>query len=234
MMRIPAAAVLILAAIPLWFAGPFSFAGEAPSIPPPAMDEAAGRSGSEVAVFAGGCFWGVQGVFQHVSGVTGAVAGYEGGDAASAHYEMVGRGTTGHAESVQVTFDPSRISYGRLLQIYFSVAHDPTELNRQGPDTGSQYRSAVFPTSSEQARVASAYIARLDQAHVFGRPLATQVEPTGIFYPAEAYHQNFLALHPANPYIAINDMPKVAELKRLFGSAYRADPMLVTTPGAGG
>ncbi len=203
-------------------------AEEARATPPPAVDEPAGQATSEVAVLAGGCFWGVQGVFQHVEGVTGAVSGYAGGAAATADYERVGSGTTGHAESVRVTFDPQKISYGRLLQIYFSAAHDPTELDRQGPDIGTQYRSTIFPMSAGQARVAEAYIAQLDQDHVFDAAIVTTVEPGRTFYPAEAYHQDFLALNPTYPYIAINDLPKIAALKRLFPDLYRAEPVLVS------
>src|ERR1700681_3800995 len=183
-------------------------------IAPPAIDEQAAATTSEVAVLAGGCFWGVQGVFQHVEGVTNAVSGYAGGAKETAHYELVGSGRTGHAESVRITYDPRKISYGRLLQIYFSVAHNPTELNRQGPDTGTQYRSAIFPTNAEQAKVAKAYIDQLDQAHAFGAKIVTTIEPGRTFYPAEGYHQDYLTLHPAQPYIAINDLPKVANLKR--------------------
>jgi peptide-methionine (S)-S-oxide reductase len=198
------------------------------SIPPPALDEPANRQAtSEVAVLAGGCFWGVQGVFQHVEGVTGAVSGYAGGGANTAHYEIVGSGATGHAESVQVTFDPRRISFGHILQIYFSVAHDPTELNRQGPDTGSQYRSAIFPTDPQQTRIAEAYIAQLDQAHVFAAPIVTKIESGRSFYPAEDYHQDFLTRNPRYPYIVINDLPKIENLKQLFPNMYRATPVLV-------
>jgi len=196
-------------------------------IPPPAIDEAKGPAASEVAVLAAGCFWGVQGVFQHVKGVTSAVSGYAGGEQDTAHYERVGSGRTGHAESVQVTFDPRQVSYGRLLQIYFSVAHDPTELNRQGPDVGPQYRSTVFPTSVEQANLAKAYIAQLNQARVFDRPIVTTIEPGRAFYPAEAYHQDFLTRNPTYPYIVINDLPKIDDLKRLFPELYRSDPVLV-------
>jgi peptide-methionine (S)-S-oxide reductase len=184
---------------------------------------------SEVAVLAGGCFWGVQGVFQHVDGVTSAVSGYAGGSANTAHYEMVGTNTTGHAESVRVTFDPRRISYGRILQIYFSVAHDPTELNRQGPDVGTQYRSAIFPINPEQARLAEAYIAQLDQTHVFDAPIVTKIETARDFYPAEDYHQDFLTRNPRHPYIFVNDLPKIEHLKRLFPDLYRATPVLVAT-----
>ena len=182
---------------------------------------------SEVAVIAGGCFWGVQGVFEHVKGVTSAVSGYAGGDKATALYETVGSGATGHAEAVKITFDPRQISYARILQIYFSVAHDPTELNRQGPDSGTQYRSAIFPSSPEQIRVAKAYIAQLDKAKTFGAPIVTKLEPDRAFYAAEDYHQDYLTLHPDNPYIMINDLPKVDALKRMFPDQYRADPVLV-------
>ena len=205
---------------------PASGAEQAHVLAPPAIDEPAGAT-SEVAVLAGGCFWGVQGVFQHVKGVTGAVSGYAGGDKDKAQYETVGSGRTGHAESVQVTFDPREISYGRILQIYFSVAHDPTELNRQGPDVGTQYRSAIFPTDAEQARVAKAYIAQLNQAHAFDAAIVTKIEPGRSFYPAEAYHQDFLALNPDYPYIVINDLPKVANLQRLYPDFYRPQPVLV-------
>jgi peptide-methionine (S)-S-oxide reductase len=197
--------------------------------PPPLLDEQPSKDArTETAVFAGGCFWGVQGVFQHVSGVKNAVSGYTGGKQEDAHYQIVGTGTTGHAESVQVTFDPHKVSYGRLLQIYFSVAHDPTELNYQGPDSGTQYRSTIFPTTAEQEKVGKAYIAQLDGAHVFGAPIVTTVERGRTFYPAENYHQNFLTLNPSYPYIAINDLPKVENLKRLFPETYRADPVLVS------
>jgi peptide-methionine (S)-S-oxide reductase len=200
-------------------------------IPPPALDEAAGTATTEVAVLAGGCFWGVQGVFQHVDGVTSAVSGYAGGNKDTAQYETVSTGITGHAESVRVTFDPRQISYGRVLQIYFSVAHDPTELNRQGPDTGTQYRSVIFPSNPEQARVAKAYIAQLDQVHAFHAAIVTSIEPDRNFYPAEAYHQDYLTRHPTNPYIAYNDLPKIRELQRVFPDLYRADPVLVEATG---
>jgi peptide-methionine (S)-S-oxide reductase len=205
-----------------------SAAEGARSIPPPVLDEPANpQVTSEVAVLAGGCFWGVQGVFQHVEGVTSAVSGYAGGAADTAHYEMVGTNATGHAESVRVTFDPRRISYGHILQIYFSVAHDPTELNRQGLDVGTQYRSAIFPASAEQTHVAEAYIAQLNQAHLFDSPIVTKIEPGHDFYPAEDYHQDFLTRNPRYPYIVINDLPKVENLKRLFPDLYRATPVLV-------
>ena len=195
-------------------------------VPPPAVDEPA-RTAPEVAVVAGGCFWGVQGVFQHVKGVVSAVSGYDGGAKETAHYDMTSRGDTGHAESVKITFDPKTVSYGRILQIYFSVAHDPTELNRQGPDEGTQYRSAIFPTNDEQARVAKAYIAQLNQAHTFRAPIVTTIEENRSFYPAEAYHQDFLVQNPTYPYIVFNDLPKIENLKRLFPEVYRADPVLV-------
>lgn len=206
-----------------------SAAESARSLPPPVFDEpASSRATSEVAVLAGGCFWGVQGVFQHVDGVTSAVSGYAGGGANTAHYEMVGSSTTGHAEAVRVTFDPRHVSYGRILQIYFSIAHDPTELNRQGPDIGTQYRSAIFPTNSEQQQVAETYIAQLNQAHVFDVPIVTKIEPGRHFYPAEDYHQDFLTRNPTYPYIVVNDLPKIENLKRLFPDLYRSNPVLVT------
>jgi peptide-methionine (S)-S-oxide reductase len=219
-----AAFALALASV----AAPAATADSAVALPPPTMDEAATPQASvEAAVLAGGCFWGVQGVFQHVKGVTRAVSGYTGGEQATAHYEMVGTGETGHAESVQITFDPRQISYGRILQIYFSVAHDPTELNRQGPDIGTQYRSAIFPTNPEQTRIAEAYIAQLNQAHVFDAPVVTKIEPGRTFYPAEEYHQDFLTRNTRNPYIVVNDLPKIENLKRLFPALYRTTPVLV-------
>jgi peptide-methionine (S)-S-oxide reductase len=202
-------------------------AEKARAIPAPAVDEPPGDAASETAILAGGCFWGVQGVYQHVKGVGRAISGYAGGDKNTAQYERVSTGMTGHAESVQVTFDPRQITYGRILQIYFSVAHDPTELNRQGPDEGTQYRSAIFPTSEVQANVANAYIAQLDQAHVFKRPIVTKIEVNRAFYPAEAFHQDFLTLNPTYPYIVYNDLPKIENLKRLFPDVYRPDPVLV-------
>jgi peptide-methionine (S)-S-oxide reductase len=196
-------------------------------VPAPAVDDQAGPATSEVAVLAGGCFWGVQGVFQHVNGITGAVSGYAGGDKKTAQYEVVGTGRTGHAESVRISFDPRKISYGRILQIYFSVAHDPTQLNRQGADNGTQYRSAIFPTSAEQARVAKAYITQLNQARVFNAAVVTKIEPDREFYAAEDYHQDFLTRHPSHPYIVYNDLPKIEDLKHLFPNVYRPDPVLV-------
>jgi peptide-methionine (S)-S-oxide reductase len=209
-----------------------SLGDEARAIPAPSVDEPAGNAASEeVAVLAGGCFWGIQGVFQHVKGVTRAVSGYAGGAKATAEYPKVGNGWTGHAESVQVTFNSRTITYGRILQIYFSVAHDPTELNRQGPDEGTQYRSAIFPTTAEQARVALAYIDQLEAAHVFDAPIVTTIELHRAFYPAEDYHQDYLTRHPTQPYIVFNDLPKIANLKRLFPDRYREDPVLVMAAG---
>ncbi|EDZ99391.1 peptide methionine sulfoxide reductase [Burkholderia sp. H160] len=198
-------------------------------IAPPALDEPvlASTAHEETAVFAGGCFWGVQGVFQHVRGVTRAVSGYSGGSRETAQYLTVSGGETGHAESVQVTFDPSKVTYGQLLQVYFSVVQDPTELNRQGPDSGTQYRSAIFPLNDTQRRVAQSYIAQLDKSHVFPEPIVTKTEPYKGFYPAESYHQNYLTLHPDSAYIEFNDMPKIANLKRLFPNLYRDKPVLV-------
>jgi len=219
-------AALILGAC-AWSLSRISAAEEVRVIPPPAVDEAPGTAASEVAVLAGGCFWGVQGVFQHVEGVSNAVSGYAGGDKDKAIYDVVSGGATGHAESVRVTFDPRKISYGKILQIYFSVAHNPTELNYQGPDHGTQYRSAIFPTNAEQARVAAAYIAQLNAAKVFGEPVVTKIEPGKQFYAAEEYHQDFLTTHPDYPYIVINDLPKVRALAKLFPEQYRERPMLV-------
>jgi peptide-methionine (S)-S-oxide reductase len=196
-------------------------------VPPPALDKTAAGGGLQTVVLAGGCFWGVQGVYQHTKGVTQAVSGYAGGQKDTAHYEMVGTGRTGHAESVSVTFDPQQISLGKILQIYFSVAHNPTELNRQGPDFGTQYRSAIFYADDEQKRVASAYIEQLQQAHTFASPIVTKLEALSGFYPAEDYHQDFLVLHPSYPYIAFNDLPKLDNLKQLFPDYYRESPVTV-------
>jgi peptide-methionine (S)-S-oxide reductase len=208
-----------------------SSAEQARMIPAPALDEPAGQAASATIVLAGGCFWGVQAVFQHVEGVTSAVSGYAGGEQATAEYEKVGRGSTGHAESVRVVYDPRKVSLGRLLQIYFSVAHDPTELNRQGPDVGPQYRSTIFPSSEAQAKVATAYIEQLNQAKVYHSKIATTIEPSRTFYPAEAYHQDYLVLHPRQPYIVFNDLPKVENLKKLFADIWREQPALVSRTG---
>jgi len=207
--------------------GPLSADEKPRVVPMPALDEDPGQAASEVAVLAGGCFWGVQGVYQHVNGVTSAVSGYAGGAKTTAEYEEVSSGGTGHAESVQVTFDPRQITYGQLLQIFFSVVHDPTTLNRQGPDRGTQYRSAIFPIDEQQARVAEAYVAQLSDARVFKAAIVTRIEPGKAFYPAEAYHQDFLTRNPTHGYIVVNDLPKIEDLKRLFPALYRAKPVLV-------
>jgi len=192
-------------------------------LPAPAVDATpAAKAGSQTAVFAGGCFWGVEAVFRHVNGVSKAVSGYSGGRPKSPTYAMVSSGLTGHTEAVEVTFDPAKVSYGQLLRVFFSVAHDPTELNRQGPDVGTQYRSAIFYANDEQKRVAEAYIAQLGTAKAFPGPIVTQVAALTAFYPAEAYHQNYLALHPNEPYIVYNDLPKLDALKKQFPSLYIA------------
>jgi peptide-methionine (S)-S-oxide reductase len=208
-----------------------SSAEEVHAIPAPAVDEGASDAPKETAIFAGGCFWGVQGVFQHVSGVLNAVSGYAGGEASTAWYQAVSAGTTGHAETVRINYDPQKISYGRLMQIYFSVAHDPTELNRQGPDSGTQYRSAIFPVNDGQAKLAAAYIDQLNAAHAYREAIVTQIERAKTFYPAEDYHQDFLTQNPAYPYIVYNDLPKIAALKALFPQDYRPDPVLVAANG---
>lgn len=191
------------------------------AVPSPLVDSPrASAPGQQTAVLSGGCFWGVQAVFQHVKGVISATSGYSGGSRKTADYETVSTGETGHAESVQIVFDPSQITYGELLRVFFSVAHDPTQLNRQGPDSGTQYRSSIFYASDEQKRIAEAYIAQLNQAKVFARPIVTQVVALQAFYPAEAYHQNYAALHPNQPYIVFNDAPKVEHLKQQFPDMY--------------
>ncbi len=208
-------------------------AEEARLVPPPAASGSAATESiarPEVAVLAGGCFWGVQGVFQHVKGVSRVESGYAGGDRASAEYERVSEGDTGHAEAVRIEFDPRQVSFGQLLQVYFSVAHDPTQLNRQGPDTGTQYRSEIFAQTPRQLDVAKTYIAQLDAARTFARPIVTRVESGKGFYPAESYHQDFLTRNPQNPYIVINDLPKVANLQRLFPDLYRSAAVLVYPP----
>jgi len=195
-----------------------------PSVPVPVVDAPlASAKATETAVFAGGCFWGVQGVFEHVKGVNEALSGYSGGFVKWPSYETVSLGVTGHAESVRVTYDPSQITYGQLLMVYFSVVHDPTQLNRQGPDSGSQYRSEIFYTSEEQERIADAYIAQLNNAHVYGRPIVTKLEKYEAFYPAENYHQDYLKNFPNDGYIVVNDMPKIARLQRDFPALYRND-----------
>ena len=219
-------AVLLLAALLMRTMPAASQEGLA--LPAPAVDIPTGQASAAVTVFAGGCFWGVQAVFQHVTGVSNAVSGYAGGAQSTATYEQTNDGTTGHAESVQITFDPRQVSYGQLLHVFFSVAHDPTQLNRQGPDTGTQYRSTIFPTSPEQAAVARAYIAQLDRTRAFKKPIVTTIEMNRAFYPAEKYHQDFLVLNPTHPYIVYNDLPKIENLKRLFPGLFRATPVLVT------
>ena len=193
----------------------------AATLPDPLVDAAkAPDKHTATAVFAGGCFWGVDAVFKHVKGVSSVVSGYAGGSAKTAHYEIIGTGLTGHAESVQVSYDPSQISYGQLLRVFFSVAHDPTQLNRQGPDTGTQYRSAIFYADPEQQRIAQAYIDQLSKAKAFSRPIVTQLVPLNAFYLAEDYHQDYLAKHPENMYIVINDLPKLANLRQEFPQIY--------------
>jgi peptide-methionine (S)-S-oxide reductase len=221
------AAALSALAITAFVAAPSRAAEDAVVIPPPAMDAQA-SDGIQTAVIAGGCFWGVQGVFQHTAGVVNAVSGYAGGSQATADYNVVSTGTTGHAESVQIKYDPKKISYGKILQIFFSVAHDPTQLNRQGPDSGTQYRSAIFTTSDEQKKVADAYIAQLNSAKVYNKPIVTKVGPLEGFFPAEAYHQDYLTLHPSQPYIAYNDLPKIENLKKIFAENYIEKPTLVS------
>jgi peptide-methionine (S)-S-oxide reductase len=208
-----------------------SSAENAVRVPPPATESADATTASETVVLAGGSFWGVQGVFQHLKGVTEVVSGYAGGTKVKPTYEEVSTGATGHAESVEVTFDPHVVSYGKILQVYFSVAHNPTELDRQGPDSGTQYRSEIFFTSERQKEIATAYIGQLDAAKVFSAPIVTKIEPLKAFYPAEGYHQNYAAVHPDQPYIAFNDLPKIDNLSRLFPELYRSEPKLVADAG---
>ena len=202
-------------------------AEDAVIIPAPTTDVKA-PDGLQTVVVAGGCFWGVQGVFQHTAGIVNAVSGYAGGSKNTADYSTVSTGTTGHAESVEIKYDPKKISYGKILQIFFSVAHDPTQLTRQGPDSGTQYRSAIFTTNDEQRKVTDAYIAQLNAAKVYKKPIVTRVGPLEGFYPAEAYHQDYLTLHPNQPYIAYNDIPKVENLKKIFAENYIEKPTLVS------
>jgi peptide-methionine (S)-S-oxide reductase len=206
-------------------------------VPPPKLDmtsssASTSRPQPETAVIAGGCFWGVQAVYQHTKGVLQAMSGYSGGDRQTAIYEVVSSGRTGHAEAVQISFDPAEISYGKILQIFFSVAHDPTQLNRQGPDVGPQYRTAIFYANDEQKRVAEAYIRQLDELKLFRRPIVTRLEHMDAFYPAEDYHQDYATLHPGQPYIAYNDLPKIENLKRLMPQIYREKPVLVRSTAA--
>ncbi|MBV8184050.1 MAG: peptide-methionine (S)-S-oxide reductase MsrA [Hyphomicrobiales bacterium] len=208
-------------------------AEEAPrALPKPALDASAPKTGLETAVLAGGCFWGQQGVFEHLKGVRKVVAGYSGGEKATATYDQVSTERTGHAESVEITFDPRELSYGQLLQVFFSVAHDPTELNRQGPDVGTSYRSEIFFADPEQERIARAYVAQLAAAHVFDQPIVTRVEPLSGFYPAEAEHQDYLIRHPNSLYIVINDLPKIANLKRIYPELFNEKAAALSGTGA--
>jgi peptide-methionine (S)-S-oxide reductase len=209
-----------------------AFAAErAVEIPPPVVDSPKSAGAPQTIVVAGGCFWGVQAVFQHLNGVQRAVSGYAGGDRATAEYEIVSGGRTGHAEAVQITFDPGVVSYGEILRVFFSVAHDPTQLNRQGPDTGTQYRSAIFYADDKQKDIATAYIAQLDQTGKFGRPIVTRVDSLRGFYAAEGYHQDYLLKHPTQPYIVINDMPKVRNFQQTLPELYRAKAVTVGSIG---
>jgi peptide-methionine (S)-S-oxide reductase len=224
------AALCVLAGAAMLWLGPPArgLAETATTLPPPALSENLPDGVvTEKVVLAGGCFWGVQAVFQHLNGVAKALSGYAGGSADTADYETVSTGRTGHAESVEITFDPRVVSLGTILQVYFSVAHDPTQLDRQGPDVGTQYRSEIFATTAQQKAVADAYIAQLGQAHAFARPIVTRTGMLQGFYPAEAYHQDYATLHPDSPYIAWNDLPKVENLQRMFPTLYRSKPMLV-------
>lgn len=197
------------------------------TLPGPALDMPAATDGTQVAVLAGGCFWGLEAVFQHVKGVKNVVSGYSGGAKDTATYGQVSDGDTGHAESVRITYNPKKVSYGQLLKVYFSVAHNPTELNRQGPDTGTQYRSEIFYSSPQQEKVADAYIKQLTTAKVYPAPIVTQVQPLKAFYPAESYHQNYASLHPNNPYIVYNDAPKVTNLKQMLPTLYQPEQSVV-------
>jgi len=201
--------------------------GDASGIPAPALDNPKTQGALETAVLAGGCFWGMQGVFEHVKGVRQVISGFSGGKKDTAHYETVSTGTTGHAESVQITFDPKEVSYGELLRVFFSVAHDPTELDRQGPDEGTQYRSDIFYSNETQRKIAAAYVAQLDAAHVYGRKIVTRLDPLTGFYPAEQYHQDYLIHNPDNPYIVINDLPKIQNLRKTLPQMYAPRPVLV-------
>ena len=221
------AAFLLATSLSMGVGASYAVAENAVVIPSAVLLEPVIGTGMEKAVLAGGCFWGVQGVFQHVKGVQNAVSGYAGGKADTANYETVSGGQTGHAESVEITFDPQVINYATLLQIYFSVVHNPTELNFQGPDSGTQYRSAIFPESEAQAQVARAYIDQLNKAAVFKAPIVTTIEPAQKFYAAEGYHQDYLTLNPGQPYIAFNDIPKVEDLSHVFPNLYSAKPKLV-------
>jgi peptide-methionine (S)-S-oxide reductase len=219
------AVALISAALCSELPAPALSAEEAVIVPAPTLDNPKTAGPLQTAVVAGGCFWGVHGIYQHVRGARQVLSGYSGGAKATADYETVSRGESGHAESVEIHFDPTELSYGEILQIFFSVAHDPTQLNRQGPDVGTQYRSAIFYGDESQKRIAEAYIAQLDRAKVFRRPIVTRVERLTAFYPAEAYHQDFLLKNPNYPYIVVNDLPKLASLKRVFPARYQGEPV---------
>src|SRR5436190_5180167 len=222
-------AILVAVAGLIWSGqGPAAATGI--TLPDPAVDQQATTEESHTAVIAGGCFWGIQAVFQHTKGVQLALSGYSGGMKVNPSYEEVTTGRTGHAEAVQVKYNPREISYGQILKIFFSVAHDPTQLNRQGPDTGTQYRSAIFTTNDEQKKVADAYVAQLNAAKVYRKPIVTKVGPLEAFYPAEEYHQDYLTLHPTQPYIAYNDIPKVEALKKIFAENYIEKPTLGNRP----
>ncbi|HEY4317948.1 MAG TPA: peptide-methionine (S)-S-oxide reductase MsrA [Herbaspirillum sp.] len=227
MMRQGLAALLAMAAVA--GSAPVMAAEATTVIAPPQVNSPKAKGPLQTAVFAGGCFWGVQGVFEHVRGVRQVISGYAGGEKNTAQYETVSGGSTGHAESVQITFDPAEVSYGELLQVFFSVAHDPTQLNRQGPDSGTQYRSNIFTVDDSQKNIAQAYIAQLDRAHAFPARIATKVDALKGFYPAEAYHQDFLLHNPTYPYIVYNDLPKIDNLKRIFPAQYNEKPAAVTT-----
>jgi peptide-methionine (S)-S-oxide reductase len=220
------ASVLVLSAVS-WITRAAPSAEAAVAVPAPALDNPKQPGALQTAVVAGGCFWGVQGVFEHVHGVRKVLAGYSGGAGLTAHYQDVGTGMTGHAESVQITFDPAEVSYGQLLQVYFSVAHDPTQLNRQGPDSGSQYRSSIFYADDTQRHIAESYIAQLSQAKAFARPIVTRVDALKGFYAAEGYHQDFLIKNPDYPYIVFNDLPKIKNLKAQFPQLYQDAPVMV-------
>jgi len=218
-------AIAAIAATAIYIA---AFGAESAAIvPAPTVDNAKASGTLQTAVLAGGCFWGVQGVYQHVRGVRQVLSGYAGGEQSTAHYDVVGSGRTNHAESVQITFDPKEISYGELLQIFFSVVHDPTQLNRQGPDSGTQYRSAIFFNDESQKKIAQSYIEQLTKAGVFKQPIVTRVDSNSGFYAAEAYHQDYLTNNPRNPYIVYNDLPKVENLRRVFPAIYSGKPVLV-------
>jgi peptide-methionine (S)-S-oxide reductase len=220
--------LLLLAATALPACSSYA-AGQPLAVPPPVFDSPKAPGPPQTAVLAGGCFWGVQGVFEHLTGVRRVVSGYAGGDSANAHYEIVGTGRSGHAESVEITYDPQQVSYGEILQVFFSVAHDPTQLNGQEPDVGSQYRSSIFFAGETQQKIATDYIAQLTKAAVFHAPIVTRVDPLKGFYPAEDYHQDYLLHNPQNPYIAFNDLPKIQNFQRLLPELYRGTPVTLAS-----